>query len=243
MLDGSNGIVTGASAGIGRATTEALAAEGVSLAIAARREERLEALASTLEDEHDVRVHPIATDVGDSGAVTDLVTTARERFDELDLVVHNAGTGVRGSVCDVSDEAFRTILDTNVAGTFYVTREVLPALRESGGTLVYVGSLAGQVPFAANPIYAGTKGWVRQFAHSVEAREGSEGVAVSIVNPGGVRTDFEFGDGSTQRERYEPGEAPEPEEIAETIVFAASRTDATTIHELDVYRRDQLAPE
>ncbi|MCU4924368.1 SDR family oxidoreductase [Halobacteria archaeon AArc-dxtr1] len=242
-LAGQCGIVTGASSGIGRATAAALAAKGVSLTIAARSDDRLAALAEELRADHDVDVQPVPTDVRDSTAVRELVEAAVERHGGLDLVVDNAGTGIHGEVTEIEDEEFRRAVETNVGGTFYVAREVLPTLLESGGNLVFVGSMAAQFPFPANPVYAGTKAWVRQFAHSVEARYGSEGVAVTVVNPGGVRTAFEFAGSVTQTERYDEGEAPEPAEIAESIVFACSQSSAATVHEIDVYPRDQLSDE
>lgn len=243
MLEGTAGIVTGASAGIGRATATELAAAGVSLAIGARSAEDLETLAEDLEATHDVAVEAIPVDVRDPAAVEAFVTAAVERFDGLDLVVHNAGTGIQGEVATTDDAAFRRIIETNVAGSFYVTRAALPALRQSEGTIVFVGSSAGQHPFPINPVYAGTKGWVRQFAHSLEAREGDAGVGISVVNPGAVRTDFAFGDGQRQRDRYEHGEALEPETVAAAIRFACAQPTPATVHELDLYPRDQLSPQ
>lgn len=239
-LAGKSGIVTGASSGIGRVTAEALAAEDVSLTIAARSADELTAVAETLQRDHDVDVHPVSTDVRDPSSVTQLVEEAIDRHGGIDLVINNAGTGVHGDVTEITSEGFQTIIETNVNGTFYVARETLPALRVSGGNIVFIGSFAGQFPFPANPVYAGTKAWVRHFAHSIEARFGDEGVAVSVINPGGVRTAFEV-NGVTQADRYAAGEAPEAEEIAESVIFACRRTRAATVHEINLYRRNQLA--
>lgn len=130
-------------------------------------------------------------------------------------------------------------MDVNVDGVFFLTRAALPSLIERGGNLVFVGSFAGQYPCPFNPVYAATKWWVRGFAKSVMAEVGDEGVAVSVVNPSEVRTEFGSEDGDPFKERYEPGTVTEPGEIAEAVVFAASRT-RTTPAEIDLFRRDKF---
>ncbi|WP_313693590.1 SDR family oxidoreductase [Halorarum halobium] len=240
-LTGTAALVTGASSGIGRATAGALAREGADLTITARRESRLSTLASELRAEFDADVHVRPTDVRDPEQVRATVDAAVDRHGELDVAVNNAGTGVEGDPVETSPAEFRAITETNVHGTFYVTQAVLPKLEATSGNLVFVGSFAGEYPFPANPVYAATKGWVRSFAHSMEARAGEDDVAVTLVNPGGVRTGFEFEEGLSQRERYEAGEAPEPEEVAEAIAFACKRSDATTVHEVSIYPRRQLS--
>lgn len=243
MLEEATGIVTGASAGIGRATAEELAAAGVSLAIGARSAAELTTVAEQLTDTYDVTVEPIPVDVRDSAAVEEFVETADTRLNGIDLVVHNAGVGVQGDVTTTEDAAFDRVIETNVGGAFYVTRAALPALRASGGTLVFVGSSAGQFPFPLNPVYAGTKAWLRQFAHSLEAREGDNGVGITVVNPGAVRTDFAFGGAQSQRDRYDEGEALEPADVAAAIRYVCAQPAYATVHELDLYPRDQLSPQ
>lgn len=89
-------------------------------------------------------------------------------------------------------------------------------------------------------MYAATKWWIRGFAHSVAAQAGDDGVAVSVVNPSEVRTEFGSEDGEAFEERFEPGSATEPEEVAEAIAFAASRPGSSA-QEIDLYRRDKYA--
>lgn len=240
-LEAQAAIVSGASSGIGRAIAVALAREGASLTVAARRAARLVELAEDLQEQYTAEVQVVPTDVRDSDAVDELVEDAVERHGELDIVVSNAGIGVFDPVEDVTDADFKAVIETNVNGAFYLTRAAIPALRATEGTLAFVGSYGGKYPFPAGPIYAGTKGWLRLFAHSLAGRLGDEGVAVSVVNPGGVRTPFETGGDVTQADRYEPGEAPEPAEVADCVVFACQRSDSAVITELDVFRRDQLA--
>ena len=233
-LNGKVALVTGASSGIGRAVAASLARDGADLTVVARSEDRLVSLAEELESTHGVDVQVAPTDVRNYEAVTATVDDALDRHGRLDVAVSNAGTGVFGDVVDVDPGAFRDVIETNVHGTFYLTRSVLPALRVAKGNLVFIGSFAGQYPFPAGPVYAGSKAWVRLFAHGVEAQVGDDGVAVTVVNPGGVRTDFEVSDDATQADRYEEGEAPEPREIAEAVAFACRRTCAATVHELNI---------
>ena len=237
-LDGKGAVVTGASSGIGSETVRALARDGANVALAARREDRLDEIADEVADEHDVETLAVPTDVTDEGAVEELLTEAVEAFGELDVLVNNAGLARGGSVAELSTEEYRAMMDVNVDGTFLATRAALPLLEESAGNLICIGSFAGQYPRPSNPVYAATKWWVRGFALSVAAAVGEAGVAVSVINPSEVRT--EFGDDETFEERFAEGEVTEPVEIADAVAFAA-RQENSTVSELDLYRRDKFS--
>jgi hypothetical protein len=238
-LDDAAAVVTGASAGIGASTAHALAADGANVALLARRQERLEELAATLRAEYGVEALALATDVREEAAVADAVERTVEEFGGLDVAVGNAGLARGSDVETLSTAEYRTMMETNVDGTFFLTRSVLPHLRDSSGNLVLVGSFAGEYPRPFNPVYAATKWWVRGFAHSVEAQVGSDDVGVTVVNPTEVRTEFGSEYGEPFEERFEEGEVVEPSEVAAAIVFAAGQQNAT-VHELDLYRRDKF---
>jgi NADP-dependent 3-hydroxy acid dehydrogenase YdfG len=238
-LDGDTAVVTGGSSGIGEATVRALARRGANVVLAARRQERLDAIAADVREEHGVGAVGVPTDVRDSGAVTTLVASAVDRFGGIDVLVNNAGLARGSDVEGMSDDQYRTMMETNVDGTFFATREALPYLRESRGNLVFVGSFAGQYPRPFNPVYAASKWWLRGFARSVEASVGPDGVAVTVVNPSEVRTEFGDAVGESFEERFEEGEVLEPEEVADAVTFAVSQP--ATVSELDLYRRDKLA--
>ena len=239
-LENATALVTGASSGIGEATVHALAARGADLVLVARRREALESIASDAEREHGVEAVVADGDVRDRATSEAAVETAVDRFGGLDLVVANAGIGRGSDVETMTDEEYAAMQETNVDGTFFLTRAALPALRESEGTLVVVGSFAGQFPRSFNPVYAATKWWVRGFAHSVAAQVGDDGVAVSVINPSEVRTEFGSEEGEPFAERFEPGTVTEPEEVAEAIAFAAERPGSSA-QEIDLYRRDKYA--
>jgi NADP-dependent 3-hydroxy acid dehydrogenase YdfG len=128
------------------------------------------------------------------------------------------------------------MMAVNADGMFFATRAALPHLRETGGTLVFVGSFAGKFPRPFNPVYAATKFWTRGFAQSVSAQVGGD-VGVTVINPSEVRT--KFGDGWSMEELYDEGEVTEPEEVAEAVVFAAE-CSPSMVSELDLYRRDKF---
>ena len=239
-LDGQVALVTGASSGIGAATAHALARDGAHVALAARREKRLREVADRIEDEHGVETLVVPTNVRDEGSVEEMVETTVAEFGHLDCLVNNAGLARGESVEEMTADQYRTMMETNVDGVFFATREAIPHLREREGHLVFVGSFAGQYPRPFNPVYAASKWWVRGFAHSVEGNVGDDGVAVTVVNPSEVRTEFGAVYGESFADRFDEGEVTEPEEVAEAIAFAAGQK-GSTVSELDLYRRDKFS--
>ncbi|OTE99855.1 SDR family oxidoreductase [Halorubrum sp. SD683] len=239
-LDDAAAVITGASSGIGEATAHALAERGANVVLVARRREALESVADDVRSEHGVEAVVADGDVRDPATSQAAVEAAVDEFGDLDVAVVNAGVARGSDVATMTDEEYSVMQETNVDGAFFLTRAALPHLTESEGSLIAVGSFAGEYPRSFNPVYAATKWWVRGFAHSVAAQVGDEGVAVSVVNPSEVRTEFGSEDGEPFEERFEPGSVTEPEEVAEAISFAASRPGSTA-QEIDLFRRDKFA--
>ena len=233
-------LVTGASSGIGEATAHVLAADGADIAIAARREDRLRSVAEDVRAETGAAVEVVPTDVTDSGAVRALVGTTVERLGRLDIAVCNAGLAIDEPVADLTDEQYRTMTDVNVDGMFYAAREAIPHLVEAEGNLVFLGSMSGNHPRPANPVYAATKWWTRGFAVSLQASLGEENVAVTCVNPTEVRTEFGSESGDPAAETFEPGSVTEPVEVADAIAYAVRQRPPNALTTLDLYRRDKL---
>lgn len=234
-LDSDVALVTGASKGIGAATARRLADDGADVVLAARSEEQLADVAAGIKEDCGVRALAVPTDVREHEMVAATVDAAVEEFGRLDMLVNNAG--VTGEEYDermeeISVGSFRQVTDVNICGTFYATRAALPHLRETNGTLVFVGSSAGKLPRPGAPVYAASKWWMRGFALSVQAHAGQSGVAVSLVNPTAVRTRLWDDLGR--------GEAAEPEEVAEIIATAARQPAHSTLSEVDLFRRDML---
>ena len=238
-LDGQTAIVTGASAGIGAETARQLAASGANVVLAARSEDRLDELASELST-HDGERLVVPTDVRDESAVDALIDETVETFGGIDILVNNAGLSRGSEVADLSTDEYETMQETNVDGVFYTTRAAIPHVRNSEGHLVFLGSFAGQYPRSFNPVYAASKWWTRGFAKSVAAQVGDDGVGVTVINPAEVRSEFQATDGRTFEEVFKEGEASEPGEVAEAILFAVSR-ERSSLSEIDINRRDKFA--
>jgi NADP-dependent 3-hydroxy acid dehydrogenase YdfG len=233
-------LVTGASSGIGAATARQFAAAGADVVLAARREQARSAVADECRAAGGTAV-VAPTDVTDPEAVEALVATTTERFGRVDVAVVNAGIGEARDVplAELPLEQFEQVTETNVHGAFYTTRAVLPSLRDSDGTLVFVGSYKGRYPSPSTPVYAASKWWLRGFAASVAGRVGPDGVGVSVVNPSGVTTAFgsEF--------RAETNDTALDEEatlaatdVAEAIVYAAGQEAPGAVSELNLDRQD-----
>ncbi len=235
-LEDATAVVTGASSGIGAESARALAEAGADVVLAARSEDVIEELTADIRENTAADALAVPTDVTEEAAVEALVDEAVDTFGGLDVLVNNAGVARGSDVEGMETEEYRTMMAVNTDGMFFATRAALPHLRESGGTLVFVGSFAGKFPRPFNPVYAATKFWTRGFAQSVSAQVGGD-VGVTVVNPSEVRT--EFGDGWSMEELYDEGEVTEPEEVAAAVVFAAE-CSPSMVSELDLYRRDKF---
>ncbi len=233
-------VVTGASAGIGAATCRALAAAGATVVLASRSEDRLTALADDLETDHGIDTLVVQCDVRDEAAVENLIETTVDQLGGIDVFVNNAGLARGSEVESMSTETYKTMQETNVDGMFYATRAAIPHVRERKGHLIFLGSFAGNYPRSFNPVYAASKWWTRGFAKSVAAQIGDDGVGVTVINPGEVRSEFQATDGRSFAEVFDEGDASEPKEVADAIVFAATR-DGSSLSEIDLNRRDKFA--
>lgn len=207
--------ITGATAGIGHATARALAERGARVALLARRTDRLDELVGEIGAERAVAV---AGDVRSPGDCERLVASAVERFGRLDSMVANAGIGVYGGIMDQTEEQVRDMVDTNLTGTVWSVRAAVPRLREAGGgDIVIVASVAGLRGAADEAVYAATKHGQVGLAGSMDRELRPEGIAVSLICPGGVATEFAMGTG---REPDMPGldDMLRPEDVADAIV-------------------------
>lgn len=187
--------ITGASAGIGRATARELLESGARVVLGARRRERLEAL----ESEYPGRAAAVEMDVRVPADSQRLVSTALHTFGRLDSLVANAGIGMYGGILDHSDEALATMLDTNVAGTVWPIRAALPHMIETGrGDIVIVASVAGFRGGADEAVYAATKFAQVGLAGALDRELREKGIRVTTIGPAGTSTEFAIGTGRTE---------------------------------------------
>ena len=239
-VEGKTAIITGASSGIGEATAHKVAENQASVVLASRSKEKLEEIAEEIREKYGVDSKVIPTDVTDEKEVENLFEETQEEFDEIDIVVSNAGLAMSGEVEEMPTEHYRKNNEVNIDGMFFTGREAIPYLKETEGNLIFLGSIAGKYPRGTNPVYAASKAWTISFAKSLSAQIGDSGVAVTVVNPSEVRTDFNSEEGTAFKEAFEEGSVTEPESIAEGILFAAKQESNNTVQELDLFRRDKL---
>jgi NADP-dependent 3-hydroxy acid dehydrogenase YdfG len=193
-IEGLTVAITGASAGIGAATARAVLAEGASAVLGARRVDRLEELAAELGP----NVAVVEMDVREPADAKRLVDEAFSRFGRLDALVANAGIGAYGGIMDLTDEKLKTMMDTNVAGTVWPIRAVVPGFVEQGaGDIVIVASVAGLRGNGDEAVYAATKFAQVGLAGGLDRELRESGVRVSTICPGGTATEFAMGAGRT----------------------------------------------
>ena len=238
-LAGKTAVVTGASSGIGEAAVRLLAREGCNVVLAARREDRLKALAAELGE----RALAAPADVTDPAACAALVARTLERFGSLEILVNNAGLGLYGSIADGDPEDWRKMFDVNVLGVLYVTRAaVRQMLRQGAGDVVFVSSLAGRrVPRADGTVYAATKHAVNAVAEGLRMDVHEKGIRVINVEPGLVRTEFPESSYPSAEEYYAEKEySPlEAEDVAAAVVYALNQPPRVSVNEILVRPTEQ----
>lgn len=234
-LSGRTAIVTGASSGIGAATARALAAEGVRLALGARRAERLEALARELGGDHVVA--PL--DVTDPASAERFVETVVGELGGVDILVNNAGLALgRAPIAEGSEEDDRTMIEVNVLGLVRMTRLVLPHMPDGRGHIVNLGSWAGRETYPGGGLYVGTKTAVRALTE-VMRKELVGRIKVSTVDPGMVGgtefSDVRFGgDAEAKAGVYRGVDYMTPDDVAECIRWVVTRPDNWVVDEMVV---------
>ena len=181
-------VITGASAGIGRAAAEAFAAEGARVVVAARRREELERLAGELGARGAVAL-PVAVDVRRDEDLRRLIDEARRAFGRIDVLVNNAGVAKGGRLYELEPEAIHETLDINLRGTFRLTQLVLPHMIAQGsGHIVNVSSVLAYSSVPSLSVYSATKSALLAFSRAVRRELTGTGVLVSVVLPGATRT-------------------------------------------------------
>lgn len=180
-------LVTGSARGLGRDIAEAVLKDGHRLVAAARRPEQLDDLVAQYGD----RIHPVALDVTDRAAADAAVRAAVDTYGRLDVVVNNAGYANLASVEDITDEDFRAQVDTNLFGVVNVTKAALPVLREQGaGHIIQISSIGGRLASVGLSAYQAAKWAVGGFSEVLAQEVGPLGIKVSVLEPGGMDTDW-----------------------------------------------------
>jgi NADP-dependent 3-hydroxy acid dehydrogenase YdfG len=225
-------LVTGASSGIGAATARRLAGEGHNVVLTARRRDRLEDLAHELGDS----ALPIPTDVTDPDACAGLVERAIEYFGTLDVLVNNAGVGLYDPIAEADPADWRRMFDVNVLGVLHVTQAaVRHMIARRTGHVVFVSSVAGRrVPHPHGAVYAATKHAITAISEGLRLDMDGQGVRVTNVEPGLVRTEFPTSSYTDADEYYAQKDyAPlEAEDVATAVAYAVGLPPSVSINEI-----------
>jgi NAD(P)-dependent dehydrogenase (short-subunit alcohol dehydrogenase family) len=225
--------ITGASAGIGRATALRLARDGASIAICARRHERLEEVAAGIVKAGGQAL-PVVADVTSETDMNMFVAKAVERFGRLDVMMCNAGFGIYGAIDDITPDQMKKLMDINYFGTYYATRAALPVFRrQSSGHVIIVSSIAGKrgVPFMG--AYSATKFAQIGMAECLRSEVYGSNIHVSVLCP--ISTPTEFTEVMSRETGGDPTSALGPRQSVEEVAESVARAIDTPIPEIYPY--------
>jgi NADP-dependent 3-hydroxy acid dehydrogenase YdfG len=224
-------VITGASSGIGEATARALAADGHRVALLARRADRIEALAGELGN----GAIAIEADVTDRDSIVAAAERVRDELGGADVLVNNAGVMLLAPFSSDQRAEMRQMIEVNLLGAITATEVFLDQLRDGGGDLVNISSVAGRTARAGNAVYAATKWGVNGWSEGLR-QELQPDVRVTVIEPGAVATELtdHITDAATKRATREFVQdlAITAQDIAEVIAFAVSRPRRMTLNEI-----------
>ena len=247
-IAGSTVLITGASSGIGRATALAFAAEGARILVCARREDALRELEPDLKRAGAPAVHIFPLDVRDRESVEKTLANLPPEWKNIDILVNNAGLS-RGfvKVWDDDPNDWQEMMDTNVLGLLYVTRAVVPGMIARGkGHVISLGSIAGHMTYPNGAVYCASKAAEKSISEGLKIDLLGTPIRVTSVDPGMVETEFStvrfHGDQKRADKVYERIDPLHGEDIADAIVWAATRPPKVNIHSIVLTPIDQVNP-
>jgi len=231
-------VITGASSGIGEATALALAKEGYAVALAARREDRINELAERINGDGG-KALAVATDVSDAESAQVLIEKSKSELGSVDVLVNNAGVMLLGPILGADIEHWQRMVNVNVLGLLYCTHAALPIMQEQGsGHVVNVSSVAGRVARMGSGVYNATKWGVGAFSESLRQEALNYGVRVTIIEPGYVDTELQGHNEHPmvvermEKDKQQIGKVLEAADIANAIVYAVQQPEHVSINEV-----------
>ncbi|MGB9696846.1 MAG: SDR family NAD(P)-dependent oxidoreductase [Ignavibacteria bacterium] len=246
-LKGRIAFVTGASSGIGLATAERLARAGTKLIICARRFNRIKVLASEFRKRYDVEVLALELDVRKYRNVKKTIASLPEKWKKIEILVNNAGLSrglnkIQNGVLDDWEE----MIDTNIKGLLYVTKEVLPLmLKCKVGHIVNIGSIAGHEVYPAGNVYCATKFAVDALTKGMRIDLNGTNIRVTTIDPGLVETEFSLvrfrGDKQRAKTVYQGLTPLYGKDIADAIYYALTRDEDVVIAQMLILPKAQAS--
>jgi serine 3-dehydrogenase len=227
-------LVVGASSGIGRETAVLFAREGARVMAAARREDRLRGLQDELAGEgHAIEI--LAADASKAAQMTHLAERTRELLGSIDILVYATGTNVPDRAMKrLNDEIWDMMLGVNLSGAYYITRAVLPSMRErKSGHLIYIASISGKAPDISGAAYQASKRGMLGLAHAIRVEEKENGIRTCVICPGLVDTEI------LDKRPVKPtpemlAKALRPEDVAEAALWVAKLPERAVVPEMQL---------
>jgi 3-hydroxy acid dehydrogenase / malonic semialdehyde reductase len=238
--------ITGASSGIGEACAEAFAARGKHLMLTARRADRLRQIAARLEKAHSVRCQAVELDVSDREAVAKFSAAHSAELERVSVLINNAG-GARGldPIQSGSLDDWDEMIDTNVKGLLYLTREVLPRMIARGrGHVVNLGSVAARWVYPKGNVYCASKAAVAALTQAMRLDLSGTPIRVTEISPGMVETEFALArlkDEARAKAVYAGLTPLSARDVAESVLWCVERPAHVNVQELVLYPTDQAS--
>jgi 3-hydroxy acid dehydrogenase/malonic semialdehyde reductase len=233
-------LVTGGSSGFGKAIAEKFAANGCDICITGRRGDRLTEFKKELEQKHNIKVIVLEFDVRSREATEKAIQDLAQQTDRIDILVNNAGLASGLSTIDEGDvDDWDVMIDTNVKGLLYVTKQVMPLLKKAGSAHIFnIGSTAGKTVYKNGNVYCATKFAVEALTQSMRIDLLPYGIKVTGINPGMAETEFSLvrfkGDTERARAVYQQFKPLSAEDIADVVYFCASQPPHVCINDLTI---------
>ncbi len=226
-------LVTGASRGMGRSISLALAEAGAHVILAARNEDRLQKVKEEIIAKGGLAT-PLKTDISVEQEILLLFETIREKCGRLDIVVNNAGIGIWGKLVDFAIEDFDKLINVNLRSMYICCQQALKMMIPAGsGFIINLSSVVGFKGYVNQSAYTATKHGVMGLTKSLAAEAQEHGICVSAILPGGVDTDFI----GAARPDLDRSILIPPEDIAKTVLFMLSLSDRTMVDQIYIRRR------
>jgi 3-hydroxy acid dehydrogenase / malonic semialdehyde reductase len=245
-IAGQTVLITGSSSGIGKACAEQFALLGVHIILAARRLDRIQKIAEELSSQYGVKAIPIQLDVQKNNEVERVFQELERKKIDINILVNNAGLALS---TDLMQEGkiynWDVMIDTNLKGLLYVTRAFLaPMVKKNQGHIINIGSVAAHGCYVSGNIYSATKHAVRAISQSLRLDLSGTAIRISEVDPGAVLTEFSevrWNDKERASKFYEGFTPLTPHDIADAVIYCATRPSHVNVAELVVYPQAQAS--
>lgn len=240
-------LITGATSGIGEACAISFAEQGAKLLLCARRQELLTSLAEKLQKEYGTEVYTFVLDVRDRQQVKTQLDALPAAWKSIDILLNNAGLAAGlETVQEANIDDWETMIDTNVKGLLFVTRAILPQMVErKSGHIINIGSISGHQVYPRGGVYCATKFAVKALSQGLRMDLLGTNIRVTTISPGSVETNFSLvrfkGDNEKAGAIYEGWHPLHADDIADNVLYAATRKPHVNINEIIVMPTQQAA--